>query len=40
LDYWKQKALNVRGRAMPGGHYLAEELPDQIFEEFTSFFSS
>ena len=40
LDYWKQKALDVRGRAMPGGHYLAEELPDQIFEEFHSFFSA
>lgn len=39
LDHWKEKALDVRGRALAGGHYLAEELPDQIFEEFNSFFS-
>ena len=39
LEHWKEKALDVRGRAMTGGHYLAEELPDQIFEEFNSFFS-
>ena len=40
LDYWKQKASDVRGRAMAGGHYLAEELPDEVFEEFDSFFSA
>jgi haloacetate dehalogenase len=40
LDHWKEKALDVRGRAMPGGHYLAEELPDEVFEEFNLFFSA
>jgi haloacetate dehalogenase len=29
----------VDGRALPGGHYLAEELPDEVYAEFVAFFS-
>lgn len=30
LEMWRQRASNVTGRALPGGHYLAEELPDEV----------
>lgn len=39
LALWRQRASNVRGHALPGGHYLAEELPDAVFEAFHQFFS-
>lgn len=40
LDLWRRRARDVRGRALPGGHYLAEELPDAVLAEFLDFFSS
>jgi haloacetate dehalogenase len=38
LALWRQRAENVQGRALPGGHYLAEEIPDLVAAEFTAFF--
>jgi haloacetate dehalogenase len=38
LVLWRQRAENVQGRALPGGHYLAEEIPDLVAAEFTAFF--
>ena len=38
LALWRERAADVRGRALPGGHYLAEELPDLVIQEFTAFF--
>lgn len=38
LNLWHQRASDVRGHALPGGHYLAEELPDQVLAEFLAFF--
>ena len=39
LDDWREIATNdVRGHALSSGHYLAEELPDQVVEEFEEFF--
>ncbi len=35
---WREVATIVRGRALPGGHYLAEERPDDVFAEFAAFF--
>lgn len=29
--------MNVRGRALPGGHYLAEECPDAVLAEWQPF---
>jgi haloacetate dehalogenase len=40
LESWKEKAVDVRGKPMRGGHHLAEELPNQVFAEFNSFFSA
>jgi haloacetate dehalogenase len=37
LALWRQRAHNVQGRALPGGHYLAEEIPDLVAAEFTAF---
>lgn len=38
LDLWRRRAHDVRGQTLPGGHYLAEELPDQVADAFLSFF--
>jgi haloacetate dehalogenase len=39
LEDWKEVAKDVRGKSLPGGHYLAEELPDQTFENLLAFFA-
>jgi haloacetate dehalogenase len=39
LALWAERASDVRGRALPGGHYLAEELPDLVATEFADFFA-
>ena len=38
LEDWKEVAEDVRGKALPGGHYLAEELPEQTLEALLEFF--
>lgn len=38
LDDWGRVASDVRGRALPAGHYLPEEVPDLVAAEFESFF--
>jgi haloacetate dehalogenase len=38
LEDWQEVAEDVRGKALPGGHYLAEELPDQTLEALLGFF--
>lgn len=37
LAEWRQVANQVSGRALPGGHYLAEEVPDLVLEEALAF---
>jgi haloacetate dehalogenase len=39
LALWRERAEDVRGHSLPGGHYLAEELPDQVAQEFLAFFT-
>jgi len=39
LDDWREAASDVRGRALPAGHYLPEEVPDETLRELTSFFA-
>jgi haloacetate dehalogenase len=34
---WRERASNVSGKALPGGHFLPEELPDQILVELRAF---
>ncbi|CAN5749846.1 hypothetical protein BH20ACT23_BH20ACT23_19390 [soil metagenome] len=40
LDVWRQWAVDVRGRPIDCGHYLAEEAPEEIAELFIEFFSA
>jgi haloacetate dehalogenase len=36
---WQERASNVRGRALPGGHWLPEEVPNEVSAELVSFLS-
>ncbi|WP_439572881.1 alpha/beta fold hydrolase [Phreatobacter sp.] len=38
LALWRERASDVRGHALPGGHYLAEERPDEVAAELEAFF--
>ncbi len=37
LALWRERAADVRGEALPGGHYLAEELPEMVAERLVEF---
>jgi haloacetate dehalogenase len=37
LEVWREYASDVRGRALPAGHFLAEERPEETAEELVSF---
>jgi haloacetate dehalogenase len=39
LDVWRQHAsAPVQGRALDSGHYLAEEQPEEVLQEYLHFF--
>ena len=38
LGLWRMRAETVMGKALPGGHYLAEELPELVIDEALAFF--
>ena len=40
LALWRQRAAQVAGRALPCGHYIAEEAPQALLEEVFGFFES
>jgi len=40
LALWRERALAVSGRALPCGHYIAEEAPDTLLAEAQSFFET
>jgi haloacetate dehalogenase len=39
LDTWQELGDDVRGRAVPGGHFCPEEAPGETIEELTAFVS-
>lgn len=39
LQTWRERAADVRGRGLPCGHYLPEEVPGEILTELIAFFS-
>jgi len=39
LALWKERAEDVQGWALPGGHYLAEEQPGAVLKAWVSFFA-
>ncbi|MEH6577004.1 MAG: alpha/beta hydrolase [Amphritea sp.] len=38
LVEWEKVATNVQGKALPAGHYIAEEIPEKLLEEVNQFF--
>lgn len=38
LALWKERAADVQGAALNGGHYLAEECPDAVLSQWLPFF--
>lgn len=38
LETWRERALDVRGRALDCGHFLAEERPEETYQELVEFF--
>ena len=39
LTVWRQYAVDVRGHAVPGGHFLPEEAPDETYAALRAFFA-
>lgn len=39
LEDWRQVADDVRGRTVPCGHYIPEEVPDELLREMNAFFA-
>lgn len=40
LDTWRECVADVRGRPLPCGHYLPEEEPSMVVDEFSRFFGA
>lgn len=40
LDEWRRVARDVSGRKVPAGHYIAEEVPDELLAEILAFFEA
>jgi len=39
LKIWRQRAVSVQGAALPCGHFLPEECPDQVYQALREFFN-
>jgi haloacetate dehalogenase len=37
LETWRERANDVRGKALPGGHFLPEEAPEETYETLREF---
>jgi haloacetate dehalogenase len=37
MDIWREKATNVSGKALPAGHFLPEEVPEETLAEILKF---
>ena len=40
LDDWRAVATDVRGKALPSGHYIPEEVPDELLAELLPFLAT
>jgi haloacetate dehalogenase len=40
LDEWRRVARDVSGRALPSGHYIPEEVSDELLAEILAFFEA
>jgi haloacetate dehalogenase len=39
LELWRKRATHVTGKALPGGHWLPEQSPGELYDELKSFLS-
>jgi haloacetate dehalogenase len=39
VSTWRERAIDVKGHALPAGHWIPEEVPDQLYDEIVHFFS-
>jgi haloacetate dehalogenase len=39
IEAWRERASDVRGRMLPCGHYPAEQVPDETYDELRRFFA-
>ena len=37
MKIWREHATDVRGKALPAGHFLPEEVPDATLAELNAF---
>jgi len=37
LQAWRDRALDVEGKAMPTGHFLPEQMPEELTRELSGF---
>jgi len=37
LELWRKRAVHVKGKSLPGGHYLAEQHPQLVINELVQF---
>ena len=37
LQVWRERAHDVHGKALPGGHFLPEEVPNETYEALREF---
>ena len=37
LQTWQNRAVQAQGRAMPTGHFLPEQLPEELTQELSTF---
>jgi haloacetate dehalogenase len=40
MDIWRKHAVNVQGKALPAGHFLPEEVPDETLSAMLAFFGA
>jgi len=40
LDTWRPRGTSVSGKALPGGHWLPEQVPELVYEELNRFLTS
>lgn len=40
LGLWRERAVDVSGRSLPCGHYIAEEAPDELLADAYKFFTA
>jgi haloacetate dehalogenase len=38
IEAWQARACDVHGKMVPCGHYPAEQVPDETYEELRKFF--